>query len=309
VVIELNEKAEILTKEEYFPFGGTALLWGSEIDVNLKEYRFAGKEKDAAGLYYFETRYYACVYGRMVSADSAAYIKPENPASLNLYAYCGNEPVSNIDPTGHCREPSKTFIFAGADQIFRAKMAYASKPNTFVRQIYHKTEPPSRKIEDKFLPSWSSMQSDENSTVIIWQHGNPESIQGVKYRQMDKTKQASELILFSCRTANKMENLGEKNIAEEMLDAFPNVLRVVGSRGVHKGHYAAGGMSQGRKFLASIGHQAKKCFVVYSRNERGETIETQLKEGKVYDLFSLRNAVRGIPSYSRAALPPPNQAA
>jgi RHS repeat-associated protein len=69
---------------------------------------FTGKERDAeSGLDYFGARYYASTMGRFMSPDWAAkaepvpYAKLENPQTLNLYAYVGNNPLSRTDPTGH----------------------------------------------------------------------------------------------------------------------------------------------------------------------------------------------------------------
>ena len=39
--------------------------------------------------------------GRFICADSLDYLDPHTVGGLNLYAYCGNNPVMNVDPTGH----------------------------------------------------------------------------------------------------------------------------------------------------------------------------------------------------------------
>ena len=74
----------------------------------LKLDDFTGKERDAESqLDYFGARYYASTMGRFMSPDWSAkaepvpYAKLENPQSLNLYAYVGNNPLSRSDPTGH----------------------------------------------------------------------------------------------------------------------------------------------------------------------------------------------------------------
>ncbi len=51
-------------------------------------------------LYYLQTRYYDPEIGRFISQDSIEYADPETINGLNLYAYCANNPVMNIDPTG-----------------------------------------------------------------------------------------------------------------------------------------------------------------------------------------------------------------
>lgn len=69
---------------------------------------FTGKERDSeSGLDYFGARYYSSTTGRFMSPDWAAkaepvpYAKLNNPQTLNLYSYVGNNPLSRIDPTGH----------------------------------------------------------------------------------------------------------------------------------------------------------------------------------------------------------------
>ena len=70
--------------------------------------RSTGKERDSeSGNDYFGARYYASTMGRFLSPDWSAkvapvpYAKLDNPQTLNLYAYVGNNPLNRTDPTGH----------------------------------------------------------------------------------------------------------------------------------------------------------------------------------------------------------------
>ena len=54
----------------------------------------------ALGLYYYNARYYAPSLGRFLSADTLVP-DPQNPQSLNRYAYVLNRPLNYSDPTGH----------------------------------------------------------------------------------------------------------------------------------------------------------------------------------------------------------------
>ena len=76
--------------------------------------RLTGKERDSeSGNDYFGARYYASSMGRWLSPDWSAKIMPvpyaklDNPQSLNLYAYVGNNPLSRFDPDGHCADHYK----------------------------------------------------------------------------------------------------------------------------------------------------------------------------------------------------------
>lgn len=53
------------------------------------------------GLYYLNSRYYDPEIGRFISPDDISYLDPETIGGTNLYAYCGNNPVMRVDPSGH----------------------------------------------------------------------------------------------------------------------------------------------------------------------------------------------------------------
>jgi len=53
------------------------------------------------GLYYLQSRYYDPTTGRFLNPDTVDYLDPQSVTGINLYAYCGNDPVNRFDPTGH----------------------------------------------------------------------------------------------------------------------------------------------------------------------------------------------------------------
>ena len=94
----------IQDESDYYPFGGERAITNS--DPN--NYKFTGKERDAeSGFDYFGARYYASNMGRWMSPDWAdkpeavPYSSLDNPQSLNLYGYVGNNPLSRADADGH----------------------------------------------------------------------------------------------------------------------------------------------------------------------------------------------------------------
>ncbi|MBR2919501.1 MAG: RHS repeat-associated core domain-containing protein, partial [Clostridia bacterium] len=78
--------------------GDTSLAYRCKI-------RYRGYYFDAeTGFYWVQTRYYNPEWCRWISPDSLSYLDPETAHGLNLYAYCGNDPVNLYDPTGHSWE-------------------------------------------------------------------------------------------------------------------------------------------------------------------------------------------------------------
>ncbi|EIR15210.1 RHS repeat-associated core domain protein [Yersinia pestis PY-09] len=95
-LIELDSDGDIISQEEYYPFGGTAVLASrNTVEAKYKTVRYSGKERDATGLYYYGYRYYQPWLGRWLSADPAGTID-----GLNLYRMVRNNPIRWRDNNG-----------------------------------------------------------------------------------------------------------------------------------------------------------------------------------------------------------------
>ena len=108
IVALLDENGAVVVKYVYNAWGehkvlnpdGTENTSASFIG-NINPFRYRGYYYDKAlKLYYLVTRYYDPVVGRFISQDSFEYADPDTINGLNLYAYCANNPVMNVDPTG-----------------------------------------------------------------------------------------------------------------------------------------------------------------------------------------------------------------
>jgi len=78
---------------EYSVYGQTAV---SDPNFIANPYMFTGRRFDyETGLYYYRARYYNPYIGRFLQTDPIGY-----SAGMNLYAYCGNNPLSFVDPLG-----------------------------------------------------------------------------------------------------------------------------------------------------------------------------------------------------------------
>jgi len=96
--LELDDTADIISYEEYHPFGTTSYRSGrNQVDVSLKRYKYVGKERDEeTGLYYYGARYYADWLCRFVSVDPLQFKYPE----LTPFQYASNRPITLIDIDG-----------------------------------------------------------------------------------------------------------------------------------------------------------------------------------------------------------------
>jgi RHS repeat-associated protein len=94
--LELDQQAQIISYEEYTPFGSTSYQAVRNQTETRKRYRNTGKEKDEENdLYYHGARYYAAWLGRWTAADPAGLV--DGP---NLYAFARNAPNMRVDGNG-----------------------------------------------------------------------------------------------------------------------------------------------------------------------------------------------------------------
>ncbi|WP_124068215.1 RHS repeat-associated core domain-containing protein [Clostridium sp. E02] len=64
-------------------------------------FRYCGEYFDlSSGIYYLRARYYDPTIGRFISEDSFRG-NSNDSLTLNLYTYCGNNPIRHYDPDGH----------------------------------------------------------------------------------------------------------------------------------------------------------------------------------------------------------------
>jgi RHS repeat-associated protein len=103
-VMEVDETGEVISYEEYLPFGATAVRAARhDRGLSPKRYRYTGKERDdETGLHYHGARYYAAWLGRWTSADPAGFVD-----GLNLFCYVSNSPIVLTDPDGRERNSSQ----------------------------------------------------------------------------------------------------------------------------------------------------------------------------------------------------------
>ena len=86
----------------YDAYGNCTIVFATGNAGILNPFRYRGYYFDEdMKLYYLQSRYYDPETGRFINADDVSYLDPETIHGLNLYAYCLNNPVMYVDPSGH----------------------------------------------------------------------------------------------------------------------------------------------------------------------------------------------------------------
>lgn len=126
-MLEVDSDGNLISQEEFYPFGGTALLVArNQSEVSYKTIRYSGKERDATGLYYYGYRYYQPWAARWLSIDSAG--------GLNLYYMVHNNPLTLTDPDGRAAvPPGRSFEDLIGNPAFGALDRLLIVPESFIR--------------------------------------------------------------------------------------------------------------------------------------------------------------------------------
>ena len=91
-----DSTGKVVSKQSYYPYGTTRSYSQLTADNSQPERQYTGQvsDQDQTGLYYYNARYYNPQIGKFSQADKF------NSCS-NKYAYVGNNPVVNSDPSGN----------------------------------------------------------------------------------------------------------------------------------------------------------------------------------------------------------------
>ena len=93
-----NENGTVITKYIYDAYGNLINSEGSLYNpIRYKGYYYDGE----TDMFYCKSRYYVPKLCRWLNVDNPSFLQDDNAMKLNLFAYCANNPVMNVDPEGH----------------------------------------------------------------------------------------------------------------------------------------------------------------------------------------------------------------
>ncbi|MEM9458242.1 MAG: SpvB/TcaC N-terminal domain-containing protein [Myxococcota bacterium] len=156
--VEVDEAGEVISYEEYHPYGTTACrAANAAVDVSPKRYRYTGKEKDEeTGLYYHGARYYAPWLARWTAADPSGLVD-----GVNLYQYVRGNPVGLSDPDGRDSQNSAIVSPGERRAVFKS---YRARLNALSSDLRRAREMAPRK-DGQMLDG--PLESTEKSTRAL----------------------------------------------------------------------------------------------------------------------------------------------
>ena len=98
-VLDNGQFVDILTQTSYTQSG-----LNNKLIAQINPFRYRSYYYDSeTGLYYLNSRYHDPQIGRFINADDISVLSEGKNFfnGLNLYAYCGNNPIMNIDESGN----------------------------------------------------------------------------------------------------------------------------------------------------------------------------------------------------------------
>ena len=157
------------------------------------------------GLYYLRSRYYDPEIGRFVNADDTDYLGyDKSPLSMNLFAYCLNNPVNNSDHKGtFSKDCYRNYIFVynnkGTDFYAQAhwmsKYAYNNK-NVYYIYIVSKED---------FKREWNKLKGKKILDIHLFIHGDKDKLyfkgvtmRGTEVSKLSKLSMKGKLYLYAC---------------------------------------------------------------------------------------------------------------
>lgn len=227
VVALWNQSREKVCSYTYDAWGNLTGIEGDQKVAKLNKYRYKSYYYDEeTGFYYLKSRYYDSETGRFLNPDCLEGIY-QDFENLNLYVYCNNDPVNQMDPRGMA--PIYLRFFYSSDMYKEDALACRTTNSIFIQQMKRGGNAKSYVANNKkdFINKWNAMT--DATFVIILCHGEPQTLQFggdlVKASELKKElkkKSVKALWLIGCNTGHFAYK--DNNVASVMAQKINGVV-------------------------------------------------------------------------------------
>ena len=166
--IVMNASGGVVQATNYYPSGVTMAELPRRTDQGVQPYKFGGKELDRSyGLdaYDFEARPYNPVLMRFTGFDPLASKYP----AISPFAYCTNNPVNRIDPTGLDWYTDKDGTYQYDPELTKKNQSERLQEGQAYVGATHKVKDKNGKVIENYQKDGSIMYSNEASGYSrIW---------------------------------------------------------------------------------------------------------------------------------------------
>ena len=155
----------------YDAWGNILSATGDMAEINPLRYRGYYYDSET-GFYYLQSRYYDPVNHRFINADIYVTTDATNAIGCNMFAYCGNNPVTFIDPEGTNDTRTKTkaknaIVCAVLFLLGYAASSYASRNTRAATKKITKDTPIEEVLKQKLKPIHSVYFLVDETTGMI----------------------------------------------------------------------------------------------------------------------------------------------
>lgn len=120
----------------YDSWGNIRSVTGDHILSELNPFRYRVYVYDEESeLYYLQSRYYDPFVGRFLNADAYCDTMSGSPLSTNMFAYCENNPILNVDFDGYMTTAAAASSFAASYGLSLGGAALIAKLSAFLSAV------------------------------------------------------------------------------------------------------------------------------------------------------------------------------
>ena len=192
---------------------------GNDPFRNINPIKYRGYYYDSYyGGYYNLSRYYNPGMGRFLNLDDPmiALQSKSDPDGMNLYTYCNNDPVNNVDYDGYKANSKKIHVFYYYHKESDNNLNKQAKNSYYYN--YRSSSVVAHKVgkSSDFIKAWNDMTNIDD--IYLYLHGGKGKLYFYKdtikakdlYRKLDQKKISGSVFLFSCHGGDGSK---ENNIA------------------------------------------------------------------------------------------------